>query len=94
MRIVFPTILELLCYSAATLAETGIANVVAIHQYLAARLIDRFLHMHISRLGDALVTLAMVIGAYVKDSMVFAVVPTDVFGFGLDEREETVVFLA
>ena len=40
--------------------------------------------------GDALVTLAVVVGTYIKDGMILAVVPADKLLVTLSKREEVV----
>jgi hypothetical protein len=44
--------------------------------------------LSVSGTGDALVSLAMVVGAYIKDGMVFTIVPTDDFFVRLGKGEE------
>ena len=65
-----------------------------VHEHLAACFLHGFHHTLVGGTGNALVALAMVVGAYVEDGMVFAVVPADVFCFGLEEREEVAALFA
>ena len=70
--------------------EAGVANLVVIEEHLATRLADGLLDMGTGGLGDALITLAVVVGADIEDGMVFAVVPADELIVLSREREETV----
>ena len=92
--VVFPAILKLLGSTAATFGETRVAHLVVMHQQHATGGADSFGNGSIGCLGDALITLAVVVSAYIKDGMVFAVIPTDVFLPRLGEREETFVLSA
>ena len=92
--LVFPAVVELFSHSAAALRETGVADGMLVHEYLAACFLYGFHHTLVGGTGNALVALAMVVGAYVEDGMVFAVVPADVFCFGLEEGEEVTSLFA
>ena len=70
--------------------ETGIADLVAIGEHLSASLADGLLDMRTRGLGDALITLAVVVGADIEDGMVFAVVPADELIVLTGEGEEAV----
>ena len=85
--------MEFLCHAPTALAETRIAYLPTAHEDLTARLSDSLCHMGGRFFGDALVTLAMVVGTNIEDGMVFTVVPSDEFVVFLDEREETVARL-
>ena len=86
--------MEFLGDTAAALGEPGIADFLAIHQNLSLGLADSFCHMRRSLLGDALVALAVVVGADIKDGVVFAVVPADEHVVFLDKREKIVAALS
>ncbi len=73
LRRVLPAILEFLGYSAAAFRESCIADFVAVHQNLSLGLADGFSYMGRCFLGDTLVALAVVVGTYIKEGVVFAV---------------------
>ena len=88
---VFPAILELLGLTTAALMEAGVADLAVVGEHLSARRCNGLRHLRTAGHRDALVTLAVVIGADIIDGMVLAVVPADDLVVLLDEREETVV---
>ena len=55
---------------------------------------DSFSYMGRCFLGDALVALAVVVSTYIKEGVVFAVVPADERIFLLGEGEEVVAVLS
>jgi hypothetical protein len=79
--------------AAAALGETRVANLAIGGEDLSARLAYGLSHVAAGLLGDALVALAMVVGAYVEDGVVLAVVPSDKHVVLADEREEVVAAL-
>ena len=85
---VLPAILELLRRTAAALAEARVAYLVVVHQYLSACGVYSLRHMLARSLCDALIALAVVVGAYVEDGVVFAVVPLYQLVVLAYEREE------
>ena len=85
---VLPTVLILVCLTTATLAEACVANLSFVHQDLPSRGIDGFRHLRIAGAGDALIALAVVVGADVEDGVVLTVVPADALALTLDEGEE------
>lgn len=94
LRRVLPAILEFLGYSAAAFRESCIADFFAVHQNLSLGLADGFSYMGRCFLGDTLVALAVVVGTYIKEGVVFAVVPADEHIFLLGEGEEVVAALS
>ena len=90
LRRVFPAVLELLGLTATALMEAGVADLVSVGEHLSARRGNGLRHLRTAGHRDALVTLAVVVGADIVDGVVFAVVPADDLIFLLDEREETV----
>ena len=91
--LVLPAIFKLLAYASAALAETCVANLQSFLQNLPLCGFYSLYNRLVVCLCYALVALAMVIGADIKNRVVFAVVPFDVFSFGLGKREESAVFL-
>ena len=87
---ILPTILELLGIATTTLMETGVADVAIVGKNLTSSLGDGFSHVGVAGIGDALVTLAMVVGTDIKDGVVFTIVPANDLIVFLDKREETV----
>jgi hypothetical protein len=83
--LLFPAIAEFLGNSATAFGKTGIAYFSSFGQYLAAGRTDSFRNIGTGSLGDALIPLAMIIGAYIEDGVFFAVVPSQVLILGLDE---------
>ena len=61
-----------------------------VSQYAPLGVVNSLFHMFVGGLGDALVTLAVVVGAYIKYGMVVAVVPSDELVVFFDELEESV----
>ena len=49
--------------------------------------------MRIVGLGDALITLTMIIGTHIEDGMILAIVPANQLIILLDEREEVIATL-
>ena len=94
IMLVLPTIFKFLGRSAATLRETCVANLVVIHQQLPTGGLYGFCHRSVRCFRDALITLAMVVGAHVEDGVVLTVIPTNVFVLRLDERKETIALVA
>lgn len=94
LRRILPAILEFLGYSAAAFRESCIADFFAVHQNLSLGLADSFSYMGRCFLGDTLVALAVVVGTYIKEGVVFAVVPADERIFLLGEGEEVVAALS
>ena len=92
--LVLPTCVELFGYTSATLREACVADAVLIHHHLSAGSFYSLSHTLVGSFGYTLVTLAVIVGAYVENSMVFAVVPTYVLCIGLYEREEVALLLA
>ena len=88
---VLPAVLELLGHAAAALAVAGIAYLVLVHQNLTLRGLHGSIHTAVAGLGDALVALAVVVGADVEDLVVLAVVPANELIVLLNEREEAVL---
>ena len=76
--LLFPAIAEFLGNSATAFGKTGIAYFSSFSQYLAAGRTDSFRNIGTGSLGDALIPLAMIIGAYIEDGVFFAVVPSQV----------------
>ena len=87
---VFPAILILFTYATTAFTEACVANLAFRHQYLTTCCSNSLGHVGACFLRDALVALAVVVGANVKDGMIFAVVPLNQFVVFLDEREEAV----
>ena len=73
---VFPAGAELLGDAPAALAEAGIADLTVVGEHLATRLTDGLLHMGRGLTRDALIALAVVVGADVEERVVLAVVPS------------------
>ena len=92
--LVFPTVFELFGRSATAFRETCVADVIPRREDLAACGFDGFHHGLVAGSRDALIALAMVVGAYVEYRMVFAVVPTDQLPVAFAEREESPVVVA
>lgn len=92
--LIFPTVTEFFGYSSATFGETGIANALTVHEQLAACGADSFGDCCVRCFGDSLITLAVVVGTHVEDGVVFAVIPADVFVFGLHKGEESFILVA
>ena len=67
--LVLPAGFELLGHASAALAETGIAQVAFINQSLSEGLLDGGLGCCADYAGAALITLAVVIGTYVKEGV-------------------------
>ena len=87
---ILPTILEFLRFTTTALREARIADLAAIGQYLSTCIADGFCHMRIVGLGDALITLTMIIGTHIEDGMILAIVPANQLIILLDEREEVI----
>ena len=87
---VFPAILELLSLATTALVETGVADLVAIGQYLSAGFEDSLFDMGTGGLGDALITLAVVVGTDIEDGVILTIVPADEFIILSREREEAI----
>ena len=88
---VLPTVLEFLRCTAAALAEACVAYLVATHQYLSACGKHSLRHLRTRGLGDALITLTMVVGADIEDGVVLTVIPLHQLVVLADEREEAVL---
>ena len=82
---VFPAVLEFFEHTTAALGETGITNLAVIHHHLATSGSNRLADNVCRCTGDALITLAMVIGTDIETGMVFTVVPTDHLILSLSE---------
>ena len=80
---VFPAVLELLEGTAAAFGETGVANLSVGRQYLAAGSGNGLFHNISGCTCNALVALAMVVGAYIETCVVFSVVPANQLFVGL-----------
>ena len=78
-----PAILKFLHHAAARLAEASVAQGSAMHEHLSPRGTDGLLHLLGRGAGDALIALAVVVGAHVKVHMVVAVPPLDEFLGGI-----------
>lgn len=76
-----PSSFKLLKHSAARLREAGVAERAVVGEHLSPRRFDGVAHGGCRLAGDALVTLAMVVGADVEINMVLAVVPTHQLSF-------------
>ena len=74
---VFPAVLKFFHHAPAALGEAGVADFAAKGQDLPPRCGDGLCHLRRSLFGRALVSLAVVVGADVEKSVVFAVVPTN-----------------
>ena len=88
--LVLPATLELLGPSSAALREPGVADLPFGGQHLSGGGPDGRVYFRTRGARDALVALAMIIGADVEDGVVFAVVPSDEFGVRASEGEEIV----
>ena len=88
LRRIFPAILELLRLSATTLREARITDFILVCQNLSASGLNGLFYGRTRLFGDALITLAMVIGTDIEDGMVVAVVPANHLIILLDKREE------
>jgi hypothetical protein len=53
---------------------------MVVGDHLAVCLIDHFVHQRCCLPGDALIALAVVVGAYVEQGMILPVVPADDLG--------------
>ena len=80
---VFPTVLELLESAATAFGETGITNLSVGRQHLAAGSGNGLFHNISGCTCNALVALAMVVGAYIETCMVLSVVPANQLFVGL-----------
>ncbi len=76
----FPDILEGLHDAAAAFRETGITDAITVGDHPAACLIDRCTHQRGGLPRDALIALAVVVGAYVEQGMILPVIPADDLG--------------
>ena len=72
-----PAVLEALRDAAARLRETCVAEPALVREHLAAGGADGLLHGRRRGARDALITLAMVVGADVEARVILAVVPSD-----------------
>ena len=90
--LVFPAVFKRFCGSSATFREAGITYFFVVHQQTSTGSMYGFGYGIVGSFSDSLVTLTMVICAYVENGMIFTVVPTDVFFLGLDEGKESFVF--
>ena len=59
-------------------------------QHLTTSCLHSLLHCRIAGIGDALITLAMIVGTHVEYRVVLTVVPTDDLVILLDKREKIV----
>ena len=73
--LVLPAGLKLLGYAAAALAEPGVAKVPLKCQRLAEGLLDGGLSGCTDNAGAALITLAVVIGTYIKEGVLVVIIP-------------------
>ena len=71
----FPAGVVALAHSAAALGEACVAECSFEGQNLSSRGLHRLRHLREDSLSDALVALAVVIGAHIKEHVVIAVVP-------------------
>ena len=84
-RHVLPAILKFLGHTTAALAEACVAYLATMAKHLSAGGLHRLRHALLRGTGDALVALAVVVGAHVEDGVVLAVVPSDDLVLLLDE---------
>ncbi len=75
----FPTILKLLHHAPARLRETRVAQLAVVHEHLPPCGLDGLPHGLGRGARDALIALAMVVGAHIKVSVVVVVPPLDEF---------------
>ena len=85
---VFPTALECLGVAATTFGEAGIAHFAVADEHLSSGSFHGSLHLRAGLSRDALITLAVVIGADVVGRVCLAVGPADEFVVRLGESEE------
>ena len=85
---VFPTALEGLGVAATALGEAGIAHLAVADEHLSSGSFHGCLHLWTGLSRDALITLAVVIGADIVGRVCLAVSPADEFVVGLGEGEE------
>src|SRR5574344_282852 len=77
MRHFFPTRLKHLGHATATLREASITKPTIIGEHLSPCSLNGFDHLRIGLAGDALITLAMVIGTHIKTGVSLTVIPTN-----------------
>ena len=75
LRIIFPAVFKALADAAAAFAEPCVAHFPVISQRFSAGVIHSLRHFLPRLAGDALITLTMVVGTYIKLCVVLAVVP-------------------
>ena len=68
----FPHVFEIFGHAATAFRETGIAYFVMCHQHFAKGGFDCCMGFVADNFGDSLVTLAVVVGTYVEQVVVFA----------------------
>ena len=76
----FPAMFKLFGNATATFREAGVADFSFVSKYFSPRRFDDGLNIRIlGRTCHTLVALAMIVGADIKQGVVFAVVPADQF---------------